>query len=104
MIAMEKQSKTGMPSSPQITTSPSIKQERQQPETVVLDLVNPTRPIGGFKAALGRQGWMKPFGRARACLCWVILWVISTFPDTRSVVTASTEPMLTTRVRAELRK
>jgi hypothetical protein len=44
-------------------------------------------------------------GIGKTCLvCWVILWALSTFPDTRGIVTASTEPMLTTRVRAELRK
>jgi hypothetical protein len=39
-----------------------------------------------------------------ALICWLILWGIATCPDSRGVVTAATEPMLTTRVRAELRK
>jgi hypothetical protein len=39
-----------------------------------------------------------------ALICWLILWALSTFPDTRGIVTAATEPMLMTRVRAELRK
>ena len=39
-----------------------------------------------------------------ALIAWLVLWAISTFPDTRGIVTAATEPMLITRVRAELRK
>jgi hypothetical protein len=39
-----------------------------------------------------------------ALIAWLVLWAISTFPDTRGIVTAATEPMLMTRVRAELRK
>jgi hypothetical protein len=39
-----------------------------------------------------------------ALICWVALWAIATFPDCRGIITAATEPMLLTRVRAELRK
>ena len=43
-------------------------------------------------------------GIGKSCLCaWVTLWSVSTFPDTRAVVTASSESMLMTRFRAELR-
>jgi hypothetical protein len=42
-------------------------------------------------------------GKTAAC-AWLILWAMSTAPDMRGVVTASTEMMLTTRLRAELRK
>jgi hypothetical protein len=37
-------------------------------------------------------------------LCWIVLWAMTTAGDTRGIVTASTESMLTTRLRAELRK
>src|SRR6516165_9581849 len=44
-------------------------------------------------------------GCGKTALCaWIILWAMSTAPDMRGVVTASTEMMLTTRLRAELRK
>ena len=44
-------------------------------------------------------------GIGKTALCaWIILWAMSTAPDMRGVVTASTEMMLTTRLRAELRK
>jgi hypothetical protein len=39
-----------------------------------------------------------------ALIAWLVLWAISTFPDTRGIVTAATEPMLITRVRAEIAK
>jgi hypothetical protein len=38
-----------------------------------------------------------------ACCAWITLWAISTAPDTRGIVTASSESMLMTRFRAELR-
>src|SRR5215471_11938038 len=31
-----------------------------------------------------------------ALIAWLVLWAISTFPDTRGIVTAATEPMLIT--------
>jgi hypothetical protein len=34
---------------------------------------------------------------------WIVLWAICTFPDARGIVTASSEAMLMTRFRAELR-
>src|SRR5262249_18451046 len=34
---------------------------------------------------------------------WIVLWAICTFPDARGIVTASSESMLMTRFRAELR-
>ena len=44
-------------------------------------------------------------GIGKTALCaWIILWAMCTAPDTRGIVTASTEMMLTTRLRAELRK
>jgi hypothetical protein len=44
-------------------------------------------------------------GVGKTGLCaWIILWAMCTAPDMRGVVTASTEMMLTTRLRAELRK
>ena len=44
-------------------------------------------------------------GCGKTALCaWIILWAMSTAPDMRGVVTASSEMMLTTRLRAELRK
>jgi hypothetical protein len=39
-----------------------------------------------------------------ALSAWVILWAMATASDMRGIVTASTEMMLTTRLRAELRK
>lgn len=39
-----------------------------------------------------------------AFICWVILWAMSTFPDTRGVVTANTEPQLRTKTWPELSK
>lgn len=39
-----------------------------------------------------------------ACVSWVILWAISTFPDTRGVVTANTENQLKTKTWVELAK
>jgi hypothetical protein len=39
-----------------------------------------------------------------ALICWLALWGMATCPDTRGIITAATEPMLQTRVRAELRK
>src|SRR5215472_5389367 len=43
-------------------------------------------------------------GIGKSALCsWVALWAMSTAPDTRGIVTASSESMLMTRFRAELR-
>jgi hypothetical protein len=43
-------------------------------------------------------------GVGKSCLCsWITLWALSTAPDTRGIVTASSEAMLYTRFRAELR-
>ena len=43
-------------------------------------------------------------GIGKSALCsWICLWAISTFPDTRGLITASSESMLMTRFRAELR-
>ena len=39
-----------------------------------------------------------------ACVSWLILWAISTFPDTKGVVTANTENQLKTKTWAELAK
>jgi hypothetical protein len=39
-----------------------------------------------------------------ALICWVILWAMSTFPDTRGLVTANTEPQLRTKTWPELAK
>ena len=41
-------------------------------------------------------------GKSAVC-AWLTLWAISTFPDTRGIVSASSEAMLMTRFRAELR-
>src|SRR5882762_3551618 len=44
-------------------------------------------------------------GVGKSCLVsWLILWAISTFPDTRGVVTANTETQLKTKTWAELGK
>ena len=37
-----------------------------------------------------------------ATVAWVILWAISTYPDTRGVVTANTDTQLRTKTWAEL--
>jgi hypothetical protein len=62
-----------------------------------------------------KSGLMKPseaikiavasgHGVGKSALCsWVCLWALSTSPDTRGIVTASSEAMLMTRFRAELR-
>jgi hypothetical protein len=43
-------------------------------------------------------------GVGKSALCsWITLWAMSTAPDTRGIVTASSEAMLMTRYRAELR-
>jgi hypothetical protein len=43
-------------------------------------------------------------GIGKSAVCsWVALWAVSTFPDTRGLITASPEAMLMTRFRAELR-
>lgn len=39
-----------------------------------------------------------------ALVCWIILWAITTFEDTRGVVTANTETQLRTKTWAELGK
>lgn len=39
-----------------------------------------------------------------ACVAWIILWAVSTLPDTRGVVTANTENQLKTKTWAELGK
>ncbi|MBZ5616218.1 MAG: hypothetical protein LAO23_19595 [Acidobacteriia bacterium] len=39
-----------------------------------------------------------------ACVSWLILWAVSTFPDTRGVITANTETQLKTKTWAELGK
>lgn len=39
-----------------------------------------------------------------ACVSWLILWAISTYPDTKGVVTANTENQLKTKTWAELAK
>lgn len=39
-----------------------------------------------------------------ACVAWLILWAISTHPDTRGVVTANTDTQLRTKTWAELGK
>ena len=41
-------------------------------------------------------------GKSAVC-AWICLWAISTFPDCRGIITASSEAMLMTRFRAELR-
>jgi hypothetical protein len=62
-----------------------------------------------------RDGLLKPgeaikialasgHGIGKSALCsWIALWAISTFPGTRGIITASSESMLMTRLRAELR-
>ena len=62
-----------------------------------------------------RDGLLKPgeaikiaiasgHGIGKSAVCaWVSLWAISTFPGTRGIITASSEAMLMTRFRAELR-
>jgi hypothetical protein len=62
-----------------------------------------------------RDGLLKPgeaiklavasgHGSGKSCLAaWVALWAMSTSPDCRGIVTASSEAMLYTRFRAELR-
>jgi len=43
-------------------------------------------------------------GVGKSAVCsWITLWAMSTAPDTRGIVTASSEAMLMTRYRAELR-
>jgi hypothetical protein len=43
-------------------------------------------------------------GIGKSALCsWIALWAISTFPGTRGIITASSESMLMTRLRAEIR-
>jgi hypothetical protein len=43
-------------------------------------------------------------GIGKSCVAsWITLWAMSTSPDTRGIVTASSESMLYTRFRAELR-
>jgi hypothetical protein len=43
-------------------------------------------------------------GIGKSAVCsWITLWAMSTAPDTRGIVTASSESMLMTRFRAELR-
>lgn len=39
-----------------------------------------------------------------ACVSWIILWAVSTFADTKGVVTANTETQLKTKTWAELAK
>lgn len=39
-----------------------------------------------------------------ACVSWIILWAISTFPDTKGVITANTENQLKTKTWAEVAK
>lgn len=39
-----------------------------------------------------------------ACVSWIILWAVSTFPDTKGVVTANTENQLKTKTWVELAK
>lgn len=39
-----------------------------------------------------------------ALICWIILWAMATFEDTRGVVTANTKTQLTTKTWAELAK
>lgn len=39
-----------------------------------------------------------------ACVSWIILWAISTLPDTRGVITANTETQLKTKTWSELGK
>lgn len=39
-----------------------------------------------------------------ACVSWIILWAVSTFPDTKGVVTANTENQLKTKTWAEVAK
>jgi hypothetical protein len=43
-------------------------------------------------------------GTGKSAVCsWITLWAVSTFPDSRGLITASSESMLMTRFRAELR-
>jgi hypothetical protein len=43
-------------------------------------------------------------GIGKSCVCsLIVLWAISTFPGARAIITASSEAMLMTRLRAELR-
>ena len=52
-----------------------------------------------------RQVVSSGHGIGKSCLvAWIILWAISTHPDTRGVVTANTEAQLRTKTWAELAK
>jgi hypothetical protein len=51
-----------------------------------------------------RLGIAAGHGIGKSALCsWIVLWAMSTSPDTRAICTASSESMLYSRLRAELR-
>jgi hypothetical protein len=73
-------------------------------------------PWQGWLLEQIRDGLLKPgeaikiavasgHGSGKSCLAaWVALWVMSTSPDTRGIVTASSEAMLYTRFRVQGRE
>src|SRR5262249_22038446 len=67
----------------------------------ILNLVRDGLPLGRAVQLATASG--HGVGKS-ALVSWLILWAISTFPDTRGVVTANTETQLKTKTWAELGK
>jgi hypothetical protein len=60
---------------------------------------------GGILEDVIRRSTASGHGVGKSCLvAWLILWAMSTMPDTRGVVTANTENQLRTKTWAELAK
>ncbi len=58
---------------------------------------------GGDAGAIIREAIASGHGIGKSCLVsWLILWAISTFPDTRGVVSANTEKQLKTKTWPEV--
>lgn len=76
----------------------------KRPEQWQVDLLNRIRDGLTVDKAI-QEAVASGHGIGKSCLvAWIILWAISTFEDTKGVVTANTETQLKTKTWAELAK
>ncbi len=69
----------------------------------VLEEIGEKLRAGGSAGAIVREATASGHGIGKSTLvAWLILWAVSTFPDTRGVVSANTDKQLTTKTWAEL--
>lgn len=76
----------------------------KKPEQWQVDLLNRIRDGLAIDKAI-QEAVASGHGIGKSCIvAWIILWAISTFEDTKGVVTANTETQLKTKTWAELAK